>query len=82
MGWFLESWEGLTVALEVEEVLIEEKTKHQEITIFKRQLNLILFGLLNTYYHSIYFIAQSLAMYWFLMVSYSAQREMSFLIMK
>lgn len=36
MGWFLESWKGLTVALEVEEVLIEEKTKHQDITIFKR----------------------------------------------
>ena len=36
MGWFLESWKGLTVALEVEQVLIEEKTKYQEIIIFKR----------------------------------------------
>lgn len=35
-GWFFENEDGMTVAIKVDEVLCKEKTKHNEITVFKR----------------------------------------------
>ena len=35
-GWFFENEDGMTVAIEVDKILCEEKTKYNDIKIFKR----------------------------------------------